>query len=1226
MTDDTPPRKEASGSAADALAVARIAALEEGLRHIAEGRTGTTNVLSTSRRAPKTSREFAKAYEACRISVIRRADEFRGALEEIGGWLGPPTQTFISSIQHAGQALYALISGLSQRAGPQSADARSETAAPQDLAPKPLLWFYLGDVLDWLKMHDRVTGVGRVTCELFLASLAHETGQTFLPCVPAATPSGLAAVSYRGVLRNLGGKIGVHPFLAPFDASDPAPSEPIVSLYPSRGDHIVFTGVIWNRDYCALFQKLHDHEVDFSVLIHDIIPIERPDLVSETDRSAFTEWLQVTVRLARFVFVSSAYVRDQLLRWAVLSGHDIAWEIVVVPFGINAPAPIASAKDVAPSGLNQVELASFILSVGTIDRRKNQILLCHLWAKLAAEFGADLPQLVLVGRDDLGLATKDEFADLITAKKILILQGLPDAALARLYRACLFTVFPSLSEGYGLPVAESLAASKLCIASDLKAIRAHAGGLPWYFDPADPDALLRLLREAICSPEARAAAEQKIAVDYKGAKWESSFATMAKAIEAARQYASSPASSVRPVLAEGIAPADLAPALAAAGQWCVAKEPRVSILIVNRDDAALTYASIRHIFAHTRGIPYEIIVVDNGSSDANLRPLRELADVEGLRLLSLGCDRYFGEAINIGAEHAQGDYLCLLSPGTSPQKDWLNHLIACFESHSDIGGVGPLVLSPDGSARQTAGSLSLVGNPIPITDSKAAYLEAGLDYISAAAFILPRDLFLNLGGFDLNYEPAYYEDIDLCFKLLGAGKRLALCPEAVVIHGDAAVAKKAKSKAQASKSAAADRMRSAVEDLSRDKFMARWAVYLRTRNPADVPAATSNIRAGARGSRGETVDDTRDGASTRKTAIIFSPFALTPGGGERYILTFAWALTRSFSVTIATSHPYSRLRLHALADEFGLDLSQCALATRDELAGRGLADLMIAMGNHVVPPIDGFAAHNLYMCQFPFPIAREDLEAARPRLQHYDRIIVNSAYSQAHVFAGLNAHQLPPVPIEVLYPPVTRLDGTARAKKPIILSVGRFFEGGHNKRHDLLIEAFRRLAQQSGAELALHLVGSSIPLPEQMAYLAKLQRLAQGLDIVFHVNAPAQTLVDLYRDATVYWHATGLNVDLAAYPGAAEHFGMTIVEAMSAACVPLAFNCGGPREIIQHGKNGFLYNSLDELVARTADLFASDHAEMRIAMADAAQQRASDFSVETFTNHVGRLVQISDAV
>ena len=96
--------------------------------------------------------------------------------------------------------------------------------------------------------------------------------------------------------------------------------------------------------------------------------------------------------------------------------------------------------------------------------------------------------------------------------------------------ASLFTVFPSYSEGYGLPVAESLMAGKLCVTSDLPVIREFADDFVWYFDPTDEKSAYERIRRAIEVPELRAAAENHIRERFVPVPWGRTFQAIRDAI------------------------------------------------------------------------------------------------------------------------------------------------------------------------------------------------------------------------------------------------------------------------------------------------------------------------------------------------------------------------------------------------------------------------------------------------------------------------------------------------------------------------------------------------------------------------------------------------------------------------------------------------------------------------------------------------------------------------
>ena len=1099
-----------------------------------------------------------------------------------------------------------------------SAYATSESeASSADLQLKrridSVLWFYIGDTIDWLQTHDRITGIGRVTCELFSASLNDPEEGCFVPCVRGATPSGLARISYREIAGSLSGHLDARSFRGLLEPTDGVSPSPIQASYPRKGDHVVFTGVIWSPAYVDLFIRLNKVGVRISVFVYDIIPIERPDLVGAADRAAFEQWLEAVIALASVIYVSSAATKDQIVRWAVLQGRDIGADIIVTEFGSAEPSRIADAEELRSSPrTTKVNLQSFVLSVGTIDKRKNQSLLCRLWPRLISELGEDtVPQLVLVGRDDLGLGKLDAgFSKLAYDGKILILEGVDDAELFGLYRACLFTVFPSLSEGYGLPVAESLGSGKLCLAADLPAIRSHASELPWYFDSTDEEAALVLLRSAIEHRDQRAAAEARISKNYRPRPWASTFQTIVAAVWSGKWE--EPVNVIVPAARPQpgfLGPISIAGALAKAQAWCTSESPDVSILIVNRNAAQLTLECIRQILANTDAVRFEIIIADNGSDTRDLAALRLLGQSEGVHLLEIGCNRYFGEANNIAAEHAKGHYICLLSNNAFVQSNWLRSLVDNVEKTAEAAACGPLILRPDRSIQEAGATVNECGIPIPLShggDRKTTkcLVSKFVDYISTTALLLSRETFMEVGGFDPAYEPAYYEDVDLCFKLQGIGKKILFCPDAVVVHGE---------RKPATEAPLAEEQRNALRDLNRNKFAARWDEYLSTRS-ADAARRIVSRLAQLR----PVVANMVAARSVRRSVAIFTPFPLIPGGGERFILTLASALTRDFAVTIVTPYPYSRLRLQNMDVELSIDLSCCELMAEGEFRMVPRPEFMVTLGNHIVPPIELMAKCGIYVCQFPFRLSADEIARSRQLASSYKEIIVYSEYARANVYNALSAFQMQPIPIRVLHPPVPQVGGDARVKENRILSVGRFFDGGHCKRHDVMIEVFRALHEKIGGNIELHLAGSSAPT--NIEYLDRLKRLADGFPIFFHVNVPVRGLHQLYREAAVYWHATGIYCDLDSHPEQAEHFGISLVEAMSAECVPLAFNAGGPREIIQHSVNGFLYKSTGELLETTLTLFEPSCLPTRHALARAARERAAVFSEDRFIENVRKML------
>lgn len=212
--------------------------------------------------------------------------------------------------------------------------------------------------------------------------------------------------------------------------------------------------------------------------------------------------------------------------------------------------------------------------------------------------------------------------------------------------------------------------------------------------------------------------------------------------------------------------------------------PRVSIVIPVYNKFEYTWACLRSLERVCAGQSYEVIVVDDGSSDETPR-LAEAA--RGLRLLRNDRNLGFVGSCNRGAAEARGEYVVLLNNDTQVQDGWLTALLETFERVPDAGLVGSKLIYPDGVLQEAGGivfrdgsawNYGRGGDP---EDPRFCYLR-DVDYVSGASIMLPRKLFAELGGFDPLFAPCYYEDTDLAFRVRAAGKRVLLQPLSRVTH------------------------------------------------------------------------------------------------------------------------------------------------------------------------------------------------------------------------------------------------------------------------------------------------------------------------------------------------------------------------------------------------------------------------------------------------------------
>ena len=207
----------------------------------------------------------------------------------------------------------------------------------------------------------------------------------------------------------------------------------------------------------------------------------------------------------------------------------------------------------------------------------------------------------------------------------------------------------------------------------------------------------------------------------------------------------------------------------------------------------------------------------------------------------------------------------------------------------------------------------------------------------------------------------------------------------------------------------------------------------------------------------------------------------------------------------------------------------------------------------------------------------------------------------------------------ILYPPVGVGEFAPGEKADIILCVGRFFgAGGHSKRHDALIDAFKQMVDEGLQGWELHLAGNRGTRPVDAEYYAGLERAAAGAPIVLHPDLPFADLKNLYAKAAIYWHASGYGQDENKDPVKFEHFGITTVEAMAAGCVPVVINRGGQPELVTAGVDGLLWETIDELVDWTREIIADTDSRERLA--EAAVESAGRFSEARFRDRLLELV------
>jgi len=293
------------------------------------------------------------------------------------------------------------------------------------------------------------------------------------------------------------------------------------------------------------------------------------------------------------------------------------------------------------------------------------------------------------------------------------------------------------------------------------------------------------------------------------------------------------------------------------------RHPTASIIIPVFNQLHFTLACLRSLSDCGDKTSFEVIVVDDASTDASPRVL---PSIPGLRYHRNPGNLGFIGACNAGAELAAGDFIVFLNNDTKVQAGWLDALLSTFERYPDTGLAGSKLVYPDGRLQEAGGIVFADGSGYNYgrfedADHPRFNFVREVDYCSGAAIALHRSRFMALGGFDSHFAPAYYEDTDLAMRIRELGLKVRYQPASVVVHYEGV-------------SSGTDLSRGvkSYQVVNQRKFLARWQTVLKA---SHHPAGTSPDLASERGRRRRvlvldacTPTPDRDSGSVRMLALM----------------------------------------------------------------------------------------------------------------------------------------------------------------------------------------------------------------------------------------------------------------------------------------------------------------------------------------------------------------------
>lgn len=342
-----------------------------------------------------------------------------------------------------------------------------------------------------------------------------------------------------------------------------------------------------------------------------------------------------------------------------------------------------------------------------------------------------------------------------------------------------------------------------------------------------------------------------------------------------------------------------------------------------------------------------------------------------------------------------------------------------------------------------------------------------------------------------------------------------------------------------------------------------------------------------------------------KTAI-YNPYLDTLGGGERYTITFAKVLAEAgFDVDIEWSDPKI---LTKLSERFGLKLPN-NIRVVDSINRGENYDICFWVSDGSIPTLR--SRKNYIHFQVPFHNIKGNTLLNKMKLFRVNNIICNSNFTKNIIDAEYKLNST------VIYPPVDVNMFKSKRKIDQICYVGRFSKLIQSKGHNILIEQFKELVKLKKFKDWKLVLAGGIEVGAT-DYLNDLKTQAKGYNIQFFESPTIEILKQIFGESKIFWSASGYGVDEEKDPEKTEHFGITLVESMSAGCVPIVYSAGGHKEIVEDSKNGFLWKTKEDLISITAKVIAEKGLLQKISSETIS--RSKNFDYESFKKQVLQII------
>ncbi|EHH67347.1 glycosyltransferase [Gluconobacter morbifer] len=421
---------------------------------------------------------------------------------------------------------------LALKHNPANQDALKELAAADalegvfkqeatTLSSAPTIWLDITDLMVYVEHNGSLTGIQRVVANLILHVEKGIFGAyRVIPVIPDYGNKRIFAANSAALLMLV--KLFDEPVVDRnlLNKAIQAVHQSKREVWPQKGDIFSVAGAFWIYPNYDIIRELRENGMRFCVFIHDLIQISNPEYVAKDALVQFQTQLIDVLSCCDFVLTNSHFVAGDVEKYIAQNlNYTLPVKAVPLPTELRKKSGPQLITDRRILGMRNEE---YVLSVSTIEIRKNHMFLIRTWEKLIREYGEEnVPKLVFVGKWGWQI---DELRNYLESKGYIgdwlyIFNGISDDELEFLYKNSLFTAYTSFAEGFGLPIGESLVYGKPCIASNTTSMPEVGGRFVRYIDPYNVEGGYEVFRKPIMDRKDLSQWEKDIRLNFRPKTW-----------------------------------------------------------------------------------------------------------------------------------------------------------------------------------------------------------------------------------------------------------------------------------------------------------------------------------------------------------------------------------------------------------------------------------------------------------------------------------------------------------------------------------------------------------------------------------------------------------------------------------------------------------------------------------------------------------------------------------